>query len=189
MGQCSNREIKNCENFNQQSSHQDYMNHRRPAVDIHAEASNNAVVGTFMMIGHSTAVYYVCAGGKFTLCRTAWVQRFTKLKPHRNSAFQFRGPICEIFPCKNLTYTVQEVISIHKVHCLDSKLGELLTCLHSPPIFFICIMVVAASTMPDEFTLPNYMTHTVLPFLTAAAVHMSRPIAFLVQVYDPWFLL
>ena len=47
-------------------------------------------------------------------------------------------------------------------------------------------MVAAASMMmPDEYTPPNYMTYTVLPFLTAAAVHMSRPIAFLVLVHNP----
>ena len=37
--------MKNHENFVQQSSHQHLTNHRLPAVAIHAEASNNAVVG------------------------------------------------------------------------------------------------------------------------------------------------
>ena len=40
---CSNREIKNCENFVQQSSHQHLINNRRPAIAIHVEASNNII--------------------------------------------------------------------------------------------------------------------------------------------------
>ena len=34
---------KNCENFIKQSSHQHLINNRRPAIAIHAEASNNVI--------------------------------------------------------------------------------------------------------------------------------------------------
>ena len=110
-----------------------------------------------------------------------------EIKTPQKFHFPFLGPNPRnIVPTKIWTYTIQDVISIHKVHCLDSKVGE-----YVPPILLLLIyrMVVAASTMPDEFTPPNYTTYTVLPFLTAAAVHMSRLIAFLVLVHNPWFLL
>ena len=41
MGPCYNRIIKNRENFVKQSSHQDHISQRRPAIAIHVEASNS----------------------------------------------------------------------------------------------------------------------------------------------------
>ena len=67
--------------------------------------------------------------------------------------------------------------------CLDSKMGETLTCLHYPPpppphplpkYLHICRMVVAASRVNDEFSPPNCKMHTVLPVLTAAATCLRR---------------
>ena len=189
------------------------------------------------MIGHATAVYYESAHGKFTLCRIAWVQRFTKLKSHRNFSLPFLGmrqwhfhddwacdssllctrqwkvqvmhnsvnagyyrPVGHLvvfwFGTQSTKYCPREFQRIWYKRSLVftrctawTQLGELLTCLRSPPSYSSAERnLVAASTMPDEFTPPNSVTYTILPFLTAAAVHMSRPIAFLVLVHNPWFV-
>ena len=108
MGPCSNCEIKNRENF--RSAILTLASHQSQATSMSSYTWKPlillSVVCASMMIGHATAVYYVCV---------SWVRRFAKLKPCEKFVFRFLEPIRKIF-CPRKNVNVYGTINLHS-HC------------------------------------------------------------------------